>query len=218
MRATWQRFLGPLTPGVRALLFVLTVAYVTAVFGLFSHVYNLYPWLALDGPGFWKGKVWPLATYGLLPATLLDFLFNWFLILVLGTWLEKIWSRRQLWLYCLVSAVGSGIVKVTVQPSSPFAIVGTTPIVFGLLAAWGRLFGTEKILFWLIWEMTIRQAAIVMTAVGFLVMLPCAGLVNATIMLCGAPAGLLFLWVQSKLSHSRASRPIVSERMGRLEL
>jgi membrane associated rhomboid family serine protease len=218
MRATWHRFLGALTPGVRALLFVLTVAYVAAVFGIFSRVYNLYPWLALDGPGFWKGKVWPVATYGLLPATLLDFLFNWLLILVLGTWLEKIWSRRQLWLYCLVCAIGSGIVKVTVQPSSPFAIVGTTPIVFGLLAAWGRLFGTEKIQFWLIWEMTIRQAAIVMMAVGFLLMLPCAGLVNATIMLCGAPAGLLFLWVQSKLLHSRASRPIVSERMGRLEL
>lgn len=218
MRTTWHRFLAPLTPGVRAMLLLLTIAYVAAMAGLFSHAYNLYAWLALNGPDFWKGKVWPIATYILLPATLLDFLFNWLMVLVFGSWLERVWSRRQLWLYCLVCALGAGFVKVVVQPFSPLGMVGTTPVVFGLLAAWGKLFAQEKILFWFIWEMTIRQAAIVLAGISFLLMLPCAGPVFATIMLCGGFAGLMFLWVQSKILHGRASQHVVSERMGRLEL
>src|SRR5690242_5652422 len=88
MRSTWHRFLAPLTPGVRVLLVILTVAYIAAVTGVFSHAYNLYPWLALSGHDFWRGKVWPIVTYALLPATLFDFLFNWIMVMVMGSAVE----------------------------------------------------------------------------------------------------------------------------------
>jgi len=218
MRNAWRRFLGPVTPGARALLLILTVAYVIAVAGIFSRAYNVYPWLALNGAGFWKGKIWPLATYALLPANLLDFIFNWSIILILGTLLELVWSRGQFWLYCLVCVLGAGIVKVIVQPSAHVAMVGTSPILFGLLVAWGRLFANERILFWFYWDMSARQAAILIAALSYVVILPCSGLITATIMLCGGLAGWMFLWVQSRILHSNASQPVVSERMGRLEL
>jgi membrane associated rhomboid family serine protease len=218
MKNAWRRFLGPVTPGARGLLLMLTVAYVVAVAGIFSHTYNVYPCLALNGPGFWKGKIWLIATYVLLPSGLLDFIFNWFMILVLGTLLERVWSRGQFWLYCLVCVIGAGIVKVIVQPSAHVAMVGTIPIVFGLLVAWGRLFANERILFWFHWEMSARQAAIIIAAAGYIVLLPCSGPITATIMLCGGLAGWLFLCAQSKILHHNASRPVISERMGRLEL
>jgi len=218
MRSTWHRFLAPLTPGVRVLLCLLTICYVVAIAGVFSRSYNLYPSLGLAGPFFWHGKLWTIFTYGLLPATLVDFLFNWVMILVFGSWLERVWSRWQLWLYCGVCAVGAGLVKVLVQPSAPMIMVGTTPVVFGLLAAWGTLFAGERVLFWFLWDMSIRQAAIVMALISFVVMLPCAGPVVAGIMLTGGVAGLVMLAFQSKVLHSRVSRSVVSERMGRLEL
>lgn len=218
MKSTWHRFLAPLTPGVRVLLCLLTVCYLVALGGVFSHAYNIYPLLGLAGPMFWHGKLWTILTYGLLPAGPLDFVFNWVMILVFGSWLERVWSRWQLWLYCGVCTVGAGLVKVFVQPSSLSLMVGTTPVVFGLLAAWGILFAGERVLFWFLWEMSIRQAAVVMALISFIVMLPCAGPVVAGIMLCGGVAGLLMLAFQSRVLHSQASRSVVSERMERLEL
>lgn len=218
MRRAWQRFLSPLTLGVRVLLFVLAVTYVVAVSGIVLRAYNVYPWLGLNGPAFWHGRIWPIATYAFLPATFFDFLFNWLIVLFLGAYIEKVWSRRQLWVYCLISTVGAGTAKVLLDPSGPSLMVGTTPIVFGLLAAWGSLFANERVLFWFIWDMTVRQAAIVLTIISALLMLPCAGVKTVAIMLCGGLAALLALWVQSRFVRSRSSRPFVSERMGRLEL
>src|SRR5215831_1524088 len=157
MKSTWRRFMAPLTPGSRMLLFALTIAYVVAVFGIFSHTYDLYPVLAVAGPGFWQGKIWTVVTYALLPATLVDFLFNWIMIMVLGSWLERVWSRWQLWAFCLFSALGAGVAKVVLEPTNPVLMVGTSPVVFGLLAAWGYLFAYERIMFWFLWDMTIRQ-------------------------------------------------------------
>jgi membrane associated rhomboid family serine protease len=218
MKAAWHRFLAPLTPGVRVLLLVLTVAYVGAVSGIFSRSYNMYPWLGLNGPTFWHGRVWPIVTYSLLPATLLDFIFNWVMVLVLGTYLERVWSCRQLWRHCLISTLGAGLAKVLLDPAGPALMVGTTPIVFGLLAAWGSLFATERVLFWFIWDMSVRQVALVLAIVSALLMLPCAGIKTVAIMLCGGVAALVSLWVQSRFCRARASRSFVSERMGRLEL
>jgi membrane associated rhomboid family serine protease len=218
MRVAWHRFVAPLTPGVRGLLCVLTLAYIAAVAGTFSHAYNLYPWLALSGPFFWHGRAWTIVTYALLPATLLDFLFNWVMIFVLGSWLERMWSRWQFWLYCGLCSLGAGLLKLLVQSSSPAFMAGTSPVVFGLLAAWGILFTRERILFWFLWDMTIRQAAVVLAVISVLMMLPCAGPIIAGIMLSGGVTGMLLLWLQGKVLQSRTSRIVVSGRMERLEL
>lgn len=218
MKQTWHRFLAPLTSGVRVILAVLTVMYLAAEIGAFSRAYNLYPWLGLSGAGFWKGHVWPVITYALLPASIWDFLFNWILILFLGVWLERVWSRYELWTCCLLAVLAAGLARVIVQPSDIRLMVGTMPVVFGLLAAWGRLFGNERVLMWFMWDMSVRQTAVLMTVIGFVIMLPCAGPVNAGIMLCGTPAGLLYVWLRTKLTHSGSSRTVESERMGRLEL
>jgi membrane associated rhomboid family serine protease len=218
MKHAWRSFLGPLTLGVRVMLLVLTAIYLTAVAGVFTKAYNLYSWLALSGAAFWSGKIWTILTYAVLPATLVDFLFNWLLILFLGSYLERVWTHQQLWIFCGVAALGGGLAKVILQPFSPVILVGTSPIVFGLLAAWGLLFRHERILFWFMWEMSVRQAAILLTVISFLLMLPCAGLINDLIMLSGGLAGWLYVRAATAVTLSRSSRTIVSERMGRLEL
>jgi membrane associated rhomboid family serine protease len=218
MRSTWHRFLAPLTPGVRLVLAVLTVMYLAAIIGIYSRSYNLYEWLAVSGHAFWGGHVWTIVTYALLPSGIWDFLFNWILILAVGTWLERKWSRAELWTCCLIALLAAGVAKVIVQPSGLRLMAGTTPVVFGLLAAWGRLFPHDSVQLWFLWDMTVREAAILLTVIGFVVMIPCSGPVNAAIMLCGAAAGLLFVWLHTKIVRRRGSRTVVSDRMGRLEL
>jgi membrane associated rhomboid family serine protease len=218
MRTLWHRFWLPLTPGVRVILSVLIVMYVAAIIGRFTHAYDLYSPLALSGRDFWSGHVWKIVTYALLPAGLFDFLINWLMILAIGSWLERRWSKTELWMYCLISVVAVGLVRVVVQPSSVWLLVGTTPVVLGLLTAWGRLFTHERVLLGLIWDTSVREAAILLIAASFVIMIPCAGIINALIMMVAVPAVLLTLWLQSKLTWRHRGQTVESERMGRLEL
>ena len=64
----------------------------------------------------------------------------------------------------------------------------------------------------------VRVLLLMLTIVSALTMFPCAGLKTVLIMLCGGLAAWVAIWVQTRLVRARASRPFVSERMGRLEL
>ena len=218
MRLIGHRFLSSLTLGVRTVLVVLVAAYLTQVIGRWSSAYNLSAWLALSGPLFWHGRVWLVITYVLLPAGILDLLFNGMIIASLGPLIERTWSRGEFWSYCLITATGAGLVKVALQPSNPSLLIGAGPVIFGLLAAWARLYGREEIRLGLIWQTTARQAALVLAAIAFLIMLATAGLVVAVVTLSGGLVGWFYLSLRWKLNLARRSRPVTSERMSRLEL
>ncbi|MGO9584900.1 MAG: rhomboid family intramembrane serine protease [Limisphaerales bacterium] len=218
MNRLWHRFLASLTPGVRILLCLWSAVYLAAAIGKFSHAYDLARWLAVSGPNFWHGQVWELITYPLLPTTVLDFVFNSLMIVLLGGLLERIWARADFWTYCAVAAVGAGLAKVFLQSSNPFPMTGMAPVVFGLLAAWGYLSGHEKVPFVFFGEMTVWQMVLLAGAVSFFTTLFSTGLVNAIIMLAGGLTGLLYLWLRSKILMTRESRIVHSERINRLEL
>ena len=218
MRLIWQRFTSFLTPGVSAVLIVLTAAYLAEVIGRWSGTYDLSAWLALSGPGFWHGRVWSVVTYALLPAGLLDLLFNGVMIACLGPSIERAWSRGDLWSYCLITAAGTGLAKVLLQPASPALLIGAGPVIFGLLAAWARLCGREEIRLGLVWHTTVLRAALLLAAVSFLLMVVSTGLVSAVVTLSGGLAGWLYLSLRWKVNLARRSRTVTSERMSRLEL
>jgi membrane associated rhomboid family serine protease len=218
MKNVWQRFLAALTPGVRMLLGLLAAAYLAAVIGKLIHAVDLYDWLALSGPKFWRGQIWRLVTYVLLPAGILNFLMNGVALVMLGGLLERHWSRGQFWLYCLVAAAGAGGAKVLLQFTSPQPLVGAAPMMFGLLIAWGFICGRENISIMPFGEMTVWKLVLVAGAVSFLIMLFTAGLVTAIILSAGGLTGWLYLWLKHKWLMNRASRVAHSERMSRLEL
>jgi membrane associated rhomboid family serine protease len=110
------------------------------------------------------------------------------------------------------------LVKVALQPSNPALLIGAGPVVFGLLAAWARLYGREEIRLGLIWQTTARRAALLLGAITFLLMAVSTGLVGATITLSSGLVGWLYLSLRWKVNLARRSRPVTSERMSRLEL
>jgi membrane associated rhomboid family serine protease len=217
MRRFWNRFCAWLTPGVRTLLCILTVAYLATLLASFAHVCDLGGWLTLNSADFWRGQVWRMITYPLLPMSVLNFLVNAVMIIVLGRWLERHWSRGQLWTYCLIAVAGAGLVKVLLQPAGPLPLSGATPLVFGLLAALGWFSGPEKVSLGFC-EVTQRQAALLVGVIGFLMILFSAGLLQALILVSGGVVGLGYLWLRLKMLMRRESRVAKSERMSRLEL
>ena len=218
MRSLWHKCLDFMLPGTRVLLGLLAVAYLSAFIGKWFQVFDLFGWLALSGPKFWSGQIWRLVTYALLPAGILDFLMNGIALVMLGGVLERHWSRGEFWLYCLVAAAGAGGAKVLPQFSNPLPLVGTAPMMFGLLIGWGFLCGRQSLVIVPFGEMTVWKLVLVAGTVSFLIMFFTAGLVTAIIMSAGGLTGWLYLWLKHKWLMSRASRVAHSERMSRLEL
>jgi membrane associated rhomboid family serine protease len=213
-----QRLLASLTPGVRGLLGLLVTMYLAAIIGKVFGIYDLYSWLALSGPKFWSGQIWRLVTYFFLPTGILDFIMNYVALVLLGRLLERLWSRRQLWLYFLLTAAGAGLVKVLLQFSNPLPLTGCAPVIFGLLIAWGFLCGREIITLTVFGQTTVWRLVLTASAVSVLVMFFTAGIVAALILAGGGFTGWLYLWLNHKWLMTRPSNVVRSERINRLEL
>ena len=215
MSRFWNQFLAALTPGVRILLAVLTATALGAFIGQATGIFNLDGWLALTAQHFWHGQIWRLVTYALLPAGILNFILNAFALIMLGGWLERVRSRGELWIICVVSATGAGLAAVLL----PFApLSGAGPMMFGLLAAWYFHCGHEKVSVFPFGEMTVRQLALVAAAVSLLFTAFSAGWQTAAVMSAGGLSGWIYVWFWHKWLMSRASRVVPSERISRLEL
>lgn len=218
MRSLWQRFLVLLTPGVRMLLCLLVAAYLAAVIGNLVRAFNLSDWLALSGAKFWKGQLWRLVTYALLPAGIMDLVMNCLALVMLGGMLERHWSRTQLWIYCLVAVAGAGVAMVLLQFFTSTPVTGAAPMIFGLLVAWGVLSGREIINVLIFGEITVWKLVLCAAAISLAVIILSMGLVSALFLAAGGMTGWLYLWLNHKWLMSRSSNVAHSERITRLEL
>jgi membrane associated rhomboid family serine protease len=213
MRSLWQRFVTALTPGVQVMLIVLTGVYVASVIGRMTQTIDLAGWLAVS-TAVWHGQVWRLVTYALLPAGIMDFLMNAFALVLIGSMLERHWSRGELWQYSAIAAAGAGLTQVLLSGAP---MTGAAPMVFGLLIAWAFICGHEVLTFPLFGQMTVRQMVLIMAAVSFIVMFLTAGWVRAAVMVSGGVTGWLYLWLRCKWLLARPGRKVESGRINRLE-
>jgi len=218
MRWAWHHFCRWLTPGVRLILGLLAASCLAAFIGTISSAYDLSALLGLSGPAFWHGRIWLGVTYVLVPSGILDFLFNGVMIAWLGSFLERAWSRRELWSYCLVVTLGGGLIKVVLQPFTLSPLIGATPLVFGLLAARIRLSGAEQGFLGSMPEAPARRIILLVAAITFLLMAASAGLLNAGVMLGGGLVGWVYLSCRWKFNRMRQGGPVTAERIARLEL
>lgn len=217
MKTFWQRFSAALTPGVRILLILLAVMYLSALLGKWTRIVDLYRWLAADAPDFWHGQIWRAITYALLPMGFLDFVTNGFALVILGSMLERHWTRGELWLFCGIAAVGAGLAGVFLGVGAP-PLAGASPMVFGLLVAWAFVSGHEVALIPLFGQVTVWRMVLILAAMGLLIMAFSAGLTMVLVTASGGLAGWLYLWLCHKWLMARASREFQSERINRLEL
>jgi membrane associated rhomboid family serine protease len=218
MKHVYRKFLFPLKSGTRLLILVISLLYAAAFIGGITKTYDLFEPLGLRSTSVWHGEFWRIISYAFLTPNLLNFVLNIILLAMLGSFLERVWSSKEFWTFCILCAAGAGLAKVLVTPMSDALIAANVSIIFGLLVAWAKIFGHERVYFMGIWEMNVRAAAFIFAAISILAMLPCAGILNTLIMLCGGVAGWLYLFIRLRSVRLQQSQTVGSVRMGRLEL
>ena len=218
MRTPLRDFLGSL-PAV-SLLFVLLYAlgFPLALAGHYTHTFDLYQWLALVPADLWRGELWRLVTYAFLPNGVVDWAVSLFWLGTLVAVLGRNWSSSELWLYCILATVTGAAVVALVKPAMPIGIVGNGAVIFGLLAAWYRLYGRERLILLGFGELSVHQAAILVVLIEILISLFCLGWFVTLAMMCGGVVGWFYLALRGKHALNRRSQVLDSERIARLEL
>ena len=95
---------------------------------------------------------WQVLTYGFLHGGLMHLAFNMLALVMFGAPLEYTWGERRFLTYYLVCVVGAGLCQLLVgsmavaQGQDPYATVGASGGVFGLLLAYGMLFPNQRVM------------------------------------------------------------------------
>jgi membrane associated rhomboid family serine protease len=218
MKTVLQRFFSSLSLGSLLVIFLYAIGFPLALAAHYTHTCELYRWLSLMPGEIWRGEAWRTLTYAFLPAGVVDWVVSLFWLVTLISVLGRNWSARELWTYCLLTTFASALVITLGNPSVPVAVVGNGAMIFGLLAAWYRLYGRERLVLLGIGEMSVRQAAVIVGIVETLILFFSLGWFITLCMLGGGVAGWVYLWLRGLHALNRRSQVIDSQRIARLEL
>ncbi|MYE07869.1 MAG: rhomboid family intramembrane serine protease [Oligoflexia bacterium] len=209
-----QMMIPRTTPCVKVLIIMnlvcwfLLVSIVQRFFMKTDVIYHLFGFVpsAIDNYFF----IWQFFTYMFIhSAGLFHILFNMMVLWMFGSELEQLWGKKFFLTYYIICGVGSAIVYfVGVKLYFIFSGVGAvmdTPVVgasgaiFGLLLAYGWIFGDRLVLFMFVFPMKARTFTILIAAVELMTILqsgfgtPVANLAH----LGGLLSGFLFLRFKS---------------------
>jgi membrane associated rhomboid family serine protease len=213
-----RKFWNSLPPGVKgALILLVTLFAAQFILGLMS--VRLESSLGLNSMDLWQGHFWRLFTYPLVSSSLLSFFFNGLAFICLAPRLEQSWRQVELWSYCFICAVVAGLVKVAIQPHASYYLTDLTPVIYGLLAAWLKLYGKEEVNFMGIVMVNVKQMVLLVTVISVVFsLLSGARLIDVFIPICGGLGGFGYLCVRWRKNLNTPSHESTSERINRLEL
>jgi membrane associated rhomboid family serine protease len=227
-RSSIQMMTPRTTPCVKILIIVnlvcwfFLVSIIQRVFMKTDTIYHLFgfvPSAVID-----SFFIWQFFTYMFLHGSgMFHILFNMMVLWMFGSELEQLWKKKFFLTYYLVCGVGSSLVYfIGVTLYSVFGghsavmdipVVGASGAVFGLLLAYGLIFGDRLVLFMFVFPMKARTFTILIAAVELFTMLnsgfgsPVANLAH----LGGLLSGFLFLNLRSVLQRLHA-RSLLKKR------
>lgn len=173
-----------LTPMVKALLIVNGLVWFFAVLIFQAAVLknnSIFMEFGLSPLSFiYDAKVWQPLTYMFLHGEgIMHILFNSLILWFIGSELEKIWGSREFLKYYLVCGVGAGLVyavitlmAVRVMGLDPTLLsvptVGASGAIFGLLLAYGMIFGERLIYFMMLFPMKAKHFVTILAMIEVL--------------------------------------------------
>jgi membrane associated rhomboid family serine protease len=219
MKNGLRNFVSTMPIGSRLFLLAYALGYPLALAGHYTRLFELYDWLPLSPALVWKGQVWRVASYALLPGGVVDWVVSLFWLATLIAVLGRNWSARGFWGYCMLATLAGALPIVLLKPASQGLFAGSSAVTFALLVAWDRRYRHERLILLGIGEISVRQAAILIAIIDALILLfSCGGWFYMVAMMCGGVAGWLYLAIRDKLLFGKSGRAIESERIARLEL
>lgn len=163
---------------------------------------GLVPYLFTREYWLWQGF-----TYIFIHAGFWHFLFNAFMLWMLGRMLEPLMGPRKFLLYFLGCGFAAALVTAAWSPDSLRPVIGASGAVFGLLGAFAFLFPDTTVYFYFLFPMSARMMTALLCVVELAMTLsaPSSGISNIT-HIGGMAAGLGWLWTERRL-RERAERP-----------
>ncbi|MBI4481318.1 MAG: rhomboid family intramembrane serine protease [Acidobacteria bacterium] len=134
-------FGGPLTTGVKYLLFITGGAFLLQMLDqvveppVFVTKFGLVPALVTG-----RFYLWQLITYLFLHGGLFHLLINMLVLWMFGGELERAWGTRRFLKYYFFTGVGAGVCIVALSWNFLVPTIGASGAIYGLLLAYGILF------------------------------------------------------------------------------
>jgi len=153
---------GPMTPGVKYLLFTCVGVFLFQSFAPreILVLFGLIPYLVWN-----KYFVWQLGTYIFLHGGLFHLIFNLFALWMFGCQLERQWGTKNFVKYFLVTGIGAGISYAVVSPGQLSPVIGASGAIYGILLAYGLIFPNQMIYVWFLFPIKARYFVIIFGAI-----------------------------------------------------
>jgi len=160
-------------------------------------------------------RVWQLFTYAFVHADVMHLFFNMMMMAFIGAELEIAWGPTQFLRYYFFCSISSGLFYLLLQVgflkgAGMYApMVGASGAIYGLLMAYGLIFGERILLFMMLFPMKAKHFVWILALIELMSTLFSSGGGLASIAhLGGMAAGFGFLWARASwVLHKRRVRP-----------
>jgi membrane associated rhomboid family serine protease len=208
-----------LTPAVKVLLIACVAAFVVQQTGdqfLGTHIMGT---LALVPDAFINHfRFWQLFTYVFMHGEVMHLFLNLMMLAFIGGELEATWGTPRFLRYFFLCSTAAGLfylllnVFVSGGGGLHLQMVGASGAIYGLLMAYGLIFGERVLLFMMLFPMKAKYFVWILAAIEFFstVFSGRGGLASAA-HLGGMAAGFAYLWGRAAWSVYRKRRQGASE-------
>jgi membrane associated rhomboid family serine protease len=190
------------TPAVTAIIVLMIVGYAVSSYAKDLAINHL----ALSGPGVIHGKIWQLFTYPFIAGCGRNLVFNGFLLLFVGSSIEREWRTGPFVLFLLVVSVTCALlwVIVSLMVGRNYIGLGMSSCGYGLIAAFGVLF-YRRLVFTILWTVEAQYLSWFLIGIGIVLGIPQP---ITWIWVSGAAVGYAYIKLRQQQNVGRAkSRP-----------
>ena len=175
---------------------------------------NLLGWFALIPSTFaFNFRFWQIITYSFLHADVAHLALNMMMLVFIGSELEALWGTARFLRYYFVCVVSAGVLYVLLQTflwkegGLQVPMVGASGGLYGLLMAYGILFGERVLLFMMLFPMKAKHFVWILMGIEFTtsVFSGHGGLASAA-HLGGMIAGFVYLWIRASVQIARRNK------------
>jgi membrane associated rhomboid family serine protease len=165
------------------------------------------------------GYVYQVVSYAFLHSGFFHIFFNMLALWMFGAQLEQGWGKRQFYEFYFFSVVGAALVTIAVSythllgvsPSTP--TVGASGGIFGLLIAFGMLYGDQEVMmFPLPFTMKAKYMVAILILIAMVGALQGASQPGQSVAYFAHLGGALFGWIYIKFFPRQGLRFLASER------